>query len=71
MKTITDSLKKFYAKLGGDVSKLPSRTTSADLIDAMSDVYTDSELPAVTSADAGKILTVDSEGNWVAVNPQQ
>ena len=104
MKTITDSLKKFYAKLGGDVSKLPSRTTSADLIDAMSDVYTDKEgthvevttqvtegtkiatvktnnedhdiyapkeLPTVTSEDVGKILTVDSEGNWVAVNPQQ
>ena len=97
MKTITDALKKFYTKLGGDVSKLPSRTTSADLIDAMSDVYTDKEgthvevttqvtegtkiatiktnnedhdiyapagLPAVTSSDEGKVLTVNSSGNW-------
>ena len=28
-----------------------------------------SELPAVTSSDAGKILTVNAEGKWVAATP--
>ena len=97
MKTITDSLKNFYAKLGGNPANLPSRSTSADIIDAMSDVYTDkegthvevttpvtegtkiatvktnnedhdiyapTELPSVTSSDEGKVLTVNSSGNW-------
>lgn len=27
------------------------------------------ELPAVTSSDAGKILTVNAEGKWVAATP--
>ena len=27
------------------------------------------ELPAVTSSDAGKILTVNAEGKWVAAAP--
>ena len=27
------------------------------------------ELPAVTAADAGKILTVNAEGKWVAAAP--
>ena len=60
MKTITDALKKFYTKLGGDVSKLPSRTTSADLIDAMSDVYTDKEGTHV------EVTTTVSEGTKIA-----
>ena len=60
MKTITDALKNFYVKLGGDVSKLPSRTTSADLIDAMSDVYTDKEGTHV------EVTTQVTEGTKIA-----
>ena len=60
MKTITDALKTFYAKLGGDVSKLPSRTTSADIIEAMSDVYTDKEGTHV------EVTTQVTEGTKIA-----
>ena len=60
MKTITDSLKNFYAKLGGNPSNLPSRSTSADIIDAMSDVYTDKEGTHV------EVTTQVTEGTKIA-----
>lgn len=99
MSTITDSLKNFYKKLGGSLSNLGPNSTSADIVDAMAEVYTDKEgtyvevteevtegtkiatittnnedhdiyapveLPAVTSSDEGKVLSVDSNGDWVA-----
>ena len=99
MSTITDSLKNFYKKLGGNLSSLGPNSTSADIVDAMAEVYTDKEgtyvevtesvtegtkiatittnnvdhdiyapveLPAVTSVDEGKVLTVDSNGDWGA-----
>lgn len=99
MSTITDSLKNFYKKLGGSLSNLGPNSTSADIVDAMAEVYTDKEgtyvevteevtegtkiatiktnnedhdiyapveLPAVTSADEGKVLSVDSNGAWIA-----
>lgn len=99
MSTITDSLKNFYKKLGGSLSNLGPNSTSADIVDAMAEVYTDKEgtyvevteevtegtkiatiktnnedhdiyapveLPAVTSADEGKVLSVDENGDWIA-----
>lgn len=101
MSTITDSLKNFYKKLGGSLSNLGPNSTSADIVDAMAEVYTDKEgtyvevteavtegtkiatiktnnvnhdiyapveLPAVTSVDEGKVLSVDSNGDWVAAD---
>ncbi|MBR3117711.1 MAG: hypothetical protein IKF29_00575 [Oceanobacillus sp.] len=102
--TIVESLKKFLTKLGGDATKLENNATSADIIDAISEAYTDkegtytevtpivaegtkiatittnntphdiyapnppTELPAVTSADEGDVLGVNSDGEWVKMD---
>ncbi|MBP5598396.1 MAG: hypothetical protein J6Y02_23720 [Pseudobutyrivibrio sp.] len=41
--TLVESLKKFLAKLGGDPNELENNATSAEVIDAISEAYTDKE----------------------------
>lgn len=41
--TLVESLKKFLAKLGGDPTELDNNATSAEVIDAISEAYTDKE----------------------------
>ena len=41
--TIVDSLKKLLTKFGGDASALKENATSSDVIDAISEAYTDKE----------------------------
>lgn len=41
--TLVESLKKFLAKLGGDPNDLENNATSAEVIDAISEAYTDKE----------------------------
>ena len=95
---IKDALSKFYVKLGGSPTDINADDTSGDILEKISDVYTDkegthvevstvtdsgtkiatittnntnhdiyapNELPSVTSADEGKVLSVDSNGDWV------
>lgn len=95
---IKEALSKFYVKLGGSPTDINADDTSGDILEKISDVYTDkegthvevstvtdsgtkiatittnntdhdiyapNELPSVTSADSGKILKVNYDGDWV------
>ena len=95
---IKEALGKFYVKLGGSPTDINADDTSGDILEKISEVYTDkegthvevstvvdsgtkiatittnntnhdiyapNELPSVTSADDGKILKVDWNGDWV------
>lgn len=63
--TNVEALKTLYVAMGGQASDVADLNTSADIIAKMASVATPAELPAVTSADNGKVLTV-SGGKWVA-----
>lgn len=58
-----EKLKKFYIANGGDASAVANIKTVGGMIDALCDIEFDSELPAVTGSDNGKVLGV-VEGNW-------
>lgn len=65
----TEALKKLYKALGG--GELPSGDTAAKIIDAIAEHVSGggaAELPEVTAADDGKVLTV-VDGEWVAAAP--
>ena len=56
----TNSTKEF--RITVDDSGKPTFTNSSDSADS----YTPTDLPSVTSSDAGKFLRVSSAGEWVA-----
>ena len=68
MDNITNALKNLYAAFGGDSEDVETISNIADMINALADYIHDggaAELPTVTSADNGKVLTVVS-GEWKA-----
>lgn len=70
MTNITDALINLYIALGGDVDDVENITNIADMINAIAAVYATGEiaqLPVVTSADNGKVLTVVA-GKWDKAN---
>jgi hypothetical protein len=61
-----------YEELGGSPETVADVTTLADMIVALGAVLKNAvkaELPAVTSTDNGKVLTVVS-GKWAAKTPE-
>lgn len=70
MDTVVDALKNLYTALGGTASDVADVTTAAGMIDALAGYVGEggaAELPTVTSADNGKVLTVVS-GKWEKAN---
>lgn len=64
--TTVDALKKLYAALGGNVNNVANIVNNAEMVDALAGLVSkDNLLPSVTSADNGKVLTVDN-GEWTA-----
>lgn len=71
MDTNVTALKNLYVAFGGNSGDVASLTTSAEVINAIASHVSDggaAELPAVTTADNGKVLTVVS-GKWAANTP--
>ena len=70
--SIVDALKKLVVAFGGaETPEAVPGSNVAEVINVLaatvqSLTFTDNELPAVESADEGKVLTVDVEGKWVA-----
>ena len=60
------ALQGLYVALGGDIADVANITTTPDMLEAIATVAhaAATELPVVTSADAGDILTVDETGTW-------
>lgn len=72
MNTTVEALKGLYAALGGTAADVADITLIPDMIDAIAEhIGTGgaAELPAVTAADNGKVLTV-ADGAWAAVTPE-
>ncbi len=72
MNTTVEALKGLYAALGGTAADVADITLIPDMIDAIAEhIGTGgaAELPAVTAADNGKVLTV-AKGIWQAVTPE-
>ena len=73
MKTTVEALKALYVALGGQLTDYYSDIAGGvavseyvlipDVIEAISQVVTGAELPAVTAEDNGKVLKV-VEGKW-------
>lgn len=66
--TNVDALKALYAALGGSADDVANIVTTAEMIAAIATHVSGggaAELPAVTTADNGKVLTVVS-GKWAA-----
>lgn len=70
MITTITALKNLYVACGGTASDVANITTIAEMIEALKNVLQGgggSDLPAVTSDDNGKVLTV-VEGDWDKAN---
>lgn len=68
MLTNVDALKGLYVALGGELTDVANITTTPELLAKISVVAGAgaSELPVVAKKDAGKVLTVNSNGKWSA-----
>lgn len=68
MLTNVDALKGLYVALGGELTEVANITTTPELLAKISVVAGAgaSELPVVAKKDAGKVLTVNSNGKWSA-----
>lgn len=72
MTTNLEALKSLYAALGGTPSTVAGMTELDDVIGEIAKVVPSgggSGLPEVTSDQAGYVLTVSAEGEWVAAAP--
>lgn len=70
MENITEALKNLYAAFGGDTDDIEKAKNIADAVNMLASHISEggaAELPAVTSADNGKVLTVVS-GKWEKAN---
>lgn len=63
--TLVESLKKFLAKLGGDPNDLENNATSAEVIDAISEAYTDKE---GTHTEVNPIVTTGTKIATITTN---
>lgn len=68
---VADALKQLYEALGGDDPEVLELSTNTELIQEIAKVAPSggSGLPEVTDVDEGKVLTVDSSGEWAAEMP--
>lgn len=70
MANITDALKNLYVAFGGDADDVETTTNIVDMVNAIATHISEggaAELPAVTTADNGKVLTVVA-GKWDKAN---
>lgn len=70
MDTTVEALKNLYAALGGIAADVADITLIPDMINALASYIQQggaAELPAVTTTDNGKVLTVVS-GAWAAAD---
>ena len=72
MDTNVQALKNLYVALGGEAADVENLQTSAEVITALNDVAAAAatELPVVAKKDAGKTLTVNGNGKWAAIMPE-
>lgn len=71
MNLTVEALKELYIALGGNAANVANITLTPDMIKAIAAHISGggaAELPTVTAADNGKVLTV-SGGKWAAVTP--
>lgn len=66
--TNVEALKKLYVSLGGSAETVANVSTNEGMIDAISALSVGIELPSVTSADNGDVLTV-VDGAWNKTTP--
>lgn len=68
---VADALKQLYEALGGDDPEVLELSTNTELIQEIAKVASSggSGLPEVSDVDEGKVLTVDSSGEWAAEMP--
>lgn len=70
MANITDALKNLYVAFGGDADDVATFSNITDVLNAIATHISEggvAELPAVTTADNGKVLTVVA-GKWDKAN---
>lgn len=71
MNTTIEALQNLYVALGGTLSDVSDIVTIPDMVNALATLISSgatAELPAVKTADNGKVLTVVS-GKWQAALP--
>lgn len=72
MKTIVEALQDLYVALGGKKADVSGLKLNPDVIEQIAELVNAgalNELPAVTSEDAGDVLTVDETGKWGVAAP--